>query len=338
MKSAELSGVNLGGWLVVEKWMTPSLFEGTNAANEYDLVQTAAGKQDLREHHKTFITEADFKWLNHNQITSVRIPVGYWIFGDEAPYIGAIERLDWALRMADTYNIKVLIDLHGAPGAQNAADHSGSGKPGLPIWLDDAEKQECTIRVLERLVERYNKHQSFWGIEIINEPLADRLAFKLIRFYRRAYKRLLNVARPGLVVVFSDGFRPYLLTGALWQRKKLPVVMDCHFYQCFSAQDKSLSLDQHLKKAARRQRLIRFLQLWQPIIVGEWSGVLPWSLLKQLSEKEREEARYRYMREQMAAYRDSHNYFYWNYKTEKDSGWNLRAMVENDSAMLQLNQ
>ena len=29
-----LRGVNLGGWLVLEKWMTPSLFEGLSATDE----------------------------------------------------------------------------------------------------------------------------------------------------------------------------------------------------------------------------------------------------------------------------------------------------------------
>ena len=30
----KIRGVNLGGWLVLEKWMTPSLFEGLNATDE----------------------------------------------------------------------------------------------------------------------------------------------------------------------------------------------------------------------------------------------------------------------------------------------------------------
>jgi glucan 1,3-beta-glucosidase len=29
-----LSGVSLGGWLVLEKWMTPSLFAGLDATDE----------------------------------------------------------------------------------------------------------------------------------------------------------------------------------------------------------------------------------------------------------------------------------------------------------------
>ncbi len=30
----KLRGVNLGGWLVLEKWMTPSLFAGLKAEDE----------------------------------------------------------------------------------------------------------------------------------------------------------------------------------------------------------------------------------------------------------------------------------------------------------------
>ena len=33
----KLKGVNLGGWLVLEKWITPSLFDGTNAVDEFHL-------------------------------------------------------------------------------------------------------------------------------------------------------------------------------------------------------------------------------------------------------------------------------------------------------------
>ena len=32
-----IKGVNLGNWLVLEKWMSPALFEGTGAQDEYYL-------------------------------------------------------------------------------------------------------------------------------------------------------------------------------------------------------------------------------------------------------------------------------------------------------------
>ena len=32
-----IKGVNLGNWLVLEKWMSPHLFDGTTAEDEYYL-------------------------------------------------------------------------------------------------------------------------------------------------------------------------------------------------------------------------------------------------------------------------------------------------------------
>ena len=34
-----IKGVNLGNWLVLEKWMSPSVFSNTDAENEYYLPQ-----------------------------------------------------------------------------------------------------------------------------------------------------------------------------------------------------------------------------------------------------------------------------------------------------------
>ena len=42
--SPAIPGVNLGGWLVLERWMTPSVFAGTDATNEYELSKTTDGQ------------------------------------------------------------------------------------------------------------------------------------------------------------------------------------------------------------------------------------------------------------------------------------------------------
>lgn len=315
--------------------MTPSVFAGSDARNEYELAHTANGRVAIARHQATFITETDFKWLHKNSINAVRIPVGHWIFGDEPPYIEAIDRLDWALAMAEKYSLRVLIDLHGAPGAQNAADHSGSGRPGLPGWLDDPDKLERTILVLERLVKRYNDSTAFWGIELVNEPLADRWGWKLTRFYRQAYRRLAKVARPGLYVVFSDGFKPHLLAGALWRWGKLPVAIDCHLYHCFGESNKGRSLDNHLQLARGWRWLIRLLSIWHPVIIGEWSSVLPRPMQENLTHKERVAIRNQFIRAQRTSYDKALGWFYWNYKTENDSGWNLRSLVDSGAEVLQ---
>lgn len=82
----KVKGVNLGNWLVLEKWMSPALFEGTAA---------------------------------------VRIPVPYFIFGDREPFIGCIKELDKAFNWAEKYGLQILIDLHTAPMGQNGFDNGG---------------------------------------------------------------------------------------------------------------------------------------------------------------------------------------------------------------------
>ena len=58
----KLRGVNLGGWLVIEKWMTPSLFEGLQATDEtsFCIELAANAERVLKNHWDTLITSEDF--------------------------------------------------------------------------------------------------------------------------------------------------------------------------------------------------------------------------------------------------------------------------------------
>lgn len=64
--SQKVRGVNLGGWLVLEPWITPSLFDNTGDSRivdewtfgQYQNYNTALNT--LQNHWNTWITEADF--------------------------------------------------------------------------------------------------------------------------------------------------------------------------------------------------------------------------------------------------------------------------------------
>ena len=80
-------------------------------------------------------------------INQLRIPVGYWIFdvienepfpepskNDEHKQRFYLRRL---VKWADDLGLKVLIDLHAAPGSQNGFDNSGRMGPiGKIIFLN----------------------------------------------------------------------------------------------------------------------------------------------------------------------------------------------------------
>ncbi len=323
-----MKGVNLGGWLVVEKWISPSLFEGTTATNEFELARSKQGRERLKNHHQTFIAESDLKWFKDQGVEILRIPFGYWILGDDARYEPAIDRLDWLVRTSLAYDLKLLLDLHAAPGAQNRAAHSGSGNLVLnehsTKWLNDKTAQDRTIEVLETVALRYKDYPHIWGLEVLNEPTVDRLGLKLARFYRRAYRRLTNVARPGTHFIFSDGFAPLKLTGCLWfvKKRQFPVAMDCHIYQVFGHKNKRRSFPQHVAKVKWTKWFLRFLRLQQPLIVGEWSAMLP---LRVSSEQTKQ-----YIHVQHRAFDGTLAHFYWTYKTEASGRWNFRDMADKN--------
>ena len=109
--------------------MTPSLFAGTDAIDEYTFMATPDAAERLRRHHETWITEQDFAWLAGHGVQLVRLPVGHWVLADDPPYLGAPELLDAAMEWAAAYGLKVLLDLHAVSGSQNGQDHSGRVGP-----------------------------------------------------------------------------------------------------------------------------------------------------------------------------------------------------------------
>lgn len=320
-------GVNLGGWLVLEKWMTPGLFAGTDAGDEYTFMQTAGSREKIDRHRKEFITEADFAWLAEHGVDAVRIPVGYWLFEDTGPYTATIAYLDFAVAMAKKYGLKVLICLHGAEGSQSGQHHTG--QIGNNNWHRNRQYRERTVALLARIAKYYQHEATVWGLELLNEPKIGVFQWKLRRFMKRAYAAIITVARPGLVIVFHDGFTPRLMSGSLRGQAGFPVVMDVHWYQFASPWERFESLGGYFRRIARRPRLLRRLQRQQPVIIGEWSVVLSGVILAGRSKELEDAAFTEHGRLQLATYHNALGWFYWTYKTEGRGIWHFRSLVED---------
>ena len=153
-----IKGVKLGNWLVLEKWMSPGLFAGTTAEDEYYLptqLPREVYEARIKTHRAEYITERDFTRIKAMGMNTVRIPVPYFIFGDREPFIGCVEELDCAFNWAERYGLKILIDLHTAPDSQNGFDNGGIS--GVCKWSQEPEEVEFELTVLERLAQRYGK-------------------------------------------------------------------------------------------------------------------------------------------------------------------------------------
>lgn len=78
-------GANLGSWLVLEVWITKSLWDDNGCSRDTHpgsyLLEKCLGskaKSVLDKHWSTWITENDFADMSKHGINLVRIPVGWW--------------------------------------------------------------------------------------------------------------------------------------------------------------------------------------------------------------------------------------------------------------------
>lgn len=354
-----IRGVNLGGWLVLEKWMTPSLFEGMEATDEttWCVEQGVTGERVLHKHWNTFITEKDFKWLSKVGINTVRIPVGYWIFGDLSDYpyhrtfdnnskpfvTGGIKILDKAFKWANKHNIKVVIDLHCAPGCQNGFDNGGL--MNICEWTSKQEYIGFTVTTLGRLAKRYASNPALYGIEILNEPRWDIPTDLLKGFYTDSYHAIRKwCPSEEVAVIYMDGFRPHTeYDGFMVDDDEYEnVMMDYHRYQCFSREEQNKNIYEHTTQSVVDWKVEAdaLINAGHKAYCGEWSLGLDlkvvslWAkppfnhALESMDEFQLNNAMRLYGASQLMAFERLNGWFFWSYKTETTPAWCFRECVE----------
>lgn len=294
----KVKGVNLGNWLVLEKWMSPALFAGTTAEDEYYLPRQLSREvyeARIQIHRSEYITERDFVTIRAMGMEVVRIPVPYFIFGDREPFIGCIEELDKAFCWAEKYGLQILIDLHTAPLGQNGFDNGGIC--GVCKWSKHPEEVEFVLTVLERLAGRYGTREGLWGIEVLNEPITEN-AWKLMDvpnrypavdkemaegsgpntmeflrgFYCQAYDRIRRYLPEEKYVVIHDGFELTAWKDFMREEKYVNVVLDTHQYlmmaEAGGCEQTVEAYQAYIKEHYEKE--IEEMQKYFPVVCGEW--------------------------------------------------------------------
>jgi glucan 1,3-beta-glucosidase len=328
---AKVRGVNLGGWFVLERWMSQSLFEGVEGKDETAFsTQKESAESHLKHHWDTFITEDDFLWLAQHQVNYVRIPFPWWIFGENPPYFSCLSWLDQAMDWANKHKIKVVLDLHTAPGCQNGFDNGGI--EGVCTWHLDVERIERTTQVLERIANRYTHHPALWAIEALNEPRWDIDISIIQKFYLDVYQRLRQILKPEHFVIFHDAFRSNQWETFFKQHTFENVLLDIHLYQCFEERFNQAGMNFNLVYPLQTQlELVQKVSQVIPCIIGEWSLGLHPNNFKNYDAFNKELALRAYAANQLVAFEHSFGWFFWSYKNETDRlSWNFKELVEQN--------
>jgi glucan 1,3-beta-glucosidase len=93
----QIRGVNLGGWMVLEPWITPSLFyqflNGDETSSAFDMytycevLGPEEANRQLKQHWETWVTPEIIENLAQSgAVNSLRLPVGDFMYKPYGPY------------------------------------------------------------------------------------------------------------------------------------------------------------------------------------------------------------------------------------------------------------
>ncbi|KAK0707523.1 glycoside hydrolase family 5 protein [Lasiosphaeris hirsuta] len=282
-------GVNVGGWLSLEPFITPSLFaydSRQGIIDEYTLCSYLAARCEsiLEKHYATFVNEDTFREIVDAGLDHVRIPFSYWAVQtyDGDPYVF---RTSWryllrAIEWCRKYGLRVNLDLHALPGSQNGWNHSG--RQGAIAWLngtDGAVNSKRSLDVHDRLSKffaqpRYKNIISHYGLA--NEPKMTALSVsEVLAWTESAHKLVRDNGIKDAVVVFGDGFRGL----ANWQGELQNLdnaALDVHQYVIFNTNQIVFNHSEKVRYACAgwtEQTLTSSNRAtgFGPTLVAEWS-------------------------------------------------------------------
>lgn len=218
--SQPIRGVNLGGWLSIEPFITPSLFTGyapiRGVVDEWTLCQQLGPQANriLEQHYATFITEQDFADIRDAGLDHVRIQYSYWAITtyDGDPYVAQISwrYLLRAIEWCRKYGLRVMLDFHGIPGSQNGWNHSGhQGSIGWINGTDGATNRQRSLDNHHQLSQffaqpRYKNVVTIYGL--VNEPLMLKLPIQDVLDWTTEATDIVQKNGITAFIAFHDGF------------------------------------------------------------------------------------------------------------------------------------
>jgi endoglucanase len=214
----DVKGINLGNWLVPEGYM----FKFTHARAPAEIARVIEGLVGPVESSRfwstfrdVYIAEDDIRFIKDAGFNTVRVPLHWGLFVKSGA-LGA-ERFEgegWTLldRLVEwcrVSGLRVIMDLHAAPGGQTGVNHDDG--PGVPLTFYVPKYRRLTVALWREIAARYHNEPVVLGYDLLNEPISpysdeNYLNPRLETLYREIVAAIRGVDTNHLV----------LLAGAQW--------------------------------------------------------------------------------------------------------------------------
>jgi endoglucanase len=240
-QTVQLTGVNLGGWFVMEKWMTP--LDSGSLPDTYSVIQKLDARFGVETEQsliKTFqqswITTTDLDNIKNAGFNVVRAPVWwgqFYLLNNHTPSgwrTDAFDTLDWLVSKAGKRGIYVIIDMHGVVGGQSSSDDTGQS--GQNQYWFNSDFQGDTAYMWWQIANHYRGNPTVAGYDLINEPMGTPSSDTVLNLYNMLYQSIRSVDPTHMIII--EG------TWGSWNWSMLPnpnvfgwtnVVYQMHEYQ-----------------------------------------------------------------------------------------------------------
>ncbi|KIV81041.1 hypothetical protein PV11_08494 [Exophiala sideris] len=284
-----IRGVNLGGWLDLEPFITPSLFDypsSDGVVDEWTLTQklNTSAQRILETHYSTFITKQSFIDIKNAGLDHVRIPYPYWAVTtyDGDPYVPKVawRYLLRGIEYARQNGLRVNLDLHSVPGSQNGWAHSGhQGDIDWISGIDGATNAQRSLDIHNQLSQffaqdRYKNVVTIYGL--VNEPKMLVIPVDDVLDWNEKAIKIIRDNGITQKIVFGDGFLSLTDWDDIFHGVDNNLVMDTHQYQIFNTGQLNLTHQNKINLACSGWTGLMVAANnnqtgWGPILDGEWS-------------------------------------------------------------------
>lgn len=208
----KIKGINLGSWLLMEGYILggPNIAESKIKKD----FQRIYGKKELIKFEKAFwnnfIQKNDFKKIAETKAKYIRLPFNHKLIEDK-PYSyskNKIKLIKNALNWASDFKLKVILDLHAAPGSQNCDWHGDSS--GIAKFWQKKSYRDRAVKIWQYLSDKFKNHPGLGGYDLLNEPVTEAENIPLIKDY---YKKTISTIRK------VDKNNPIFLEGNCWAQQ-----------------------------------------------------------------------------------------------------------------------